>query len=92
MAEAHGLHACVAMGNTQALVVVRDAKHESAWRDAHVARTMLDMIAWLEGTAAAAVTVVLEGELARDHELAMFLRETYPAASVVAGPARDPSR
>ena len=45
---------------------------------------MLDMIGWLERTEAARVTVVLDGDFARDAELASFLRETYPTADVVA--------
>lgn len=47
-------------------------------------RTMLDMIACLERAGSALVTVILGGDYARDHELASFLRETYPTVDVVA--------
>ena len=72
------------MGNRQSLVVVKDVSEATSWRDAHVVRTMLDMIECLERLGAALVTVILGGEYARDRELAMFLRETYPTVDVVA--------
>ena len=73
----------------EALVVVNDASMPSAWRAAHVVRTMLDMIEWLERAANAVVTVVLGGDYAADHELVTFLRETYPSAQVVAAHALE---
>lgn len=72
------------MGNQHSLVVVNDASQAASWRDAHVVRTMLDMIAWLERAGSALVTVILGGTFARDLELASFLRETYPSADIVA--------
>jgi hypothetical protein len=72
------------MGNRQSLVVVKDVSEATSWRDAHVVRTMLDMIEWLERFGAALVTVILGGDYARDRELAVFLRETYPTVDVVA--------
>ena len=78
------LHATRAMGNRRALVVMREVRGEPAWNGADIACTMLDMIGWLERTRAALVTVVLDGEYARDTELTSFLRETYPSADVVA--------
>lgn len=75
------------MGNRRALVVMRDVDREPAWNGADVARTMLDMIGWLERMRAALVTVVLDGDFAHDAELASFLRETYPTADVVAATA-----
>ena len=75
----------------QALVVVNDANLAPPWRDAHVVRTMLDMITWLEHATAKLVTVILCGDYARDRELVAFLRETYPAAQLVlAGSRRTP--
>jgi hypothetical protein len=73
----------------QALVVVNDANLAPSWRDAHVVRTMLEMIAWLEHATTKFVTVILGGEYAWDREIIGFLRETYPAAQLVlAGPRR----
>lgn len=72
------------MGERQSLVVVNDASMAGSWRNAHVVRTMLDMIAWLERAGEMLVTVVLGGTFARDTELALFLRETYPSVDVVA--------
>lgn len=72
------------MGNRQSLVVVKDESLAASWRGAHVVRTMLDMIACLERAGSALVTVILGGDYARDHELASFLRETYPTVDVVA--------
>ena len=71
----------------QALVVLPDAFRDTAWRDADVVGTMLDMIAWLERKGSAVVTVVLDGSFGRDREIASFLREAYPKANVVAGVA-----
>jgi hypothetical protein len=71
----------------QALVVVNDANLAPSCRDAHVVRTMLEMIAWLEHATTKFVTVILGGEYARDREIIGFLRETYPAAQLfLAGP------
>jgi hypothetical protein len=67
----------------QALVVVNDANLAPSWRDAHVVRTMLDMIAWLERATAKVITVILGGDYAGDHEIIGFLRETYPTAQLV---------
>jgi hypothetical protein len=75
------------MGERQSLVVVNDASMAWSWRNAHVVRTMLDMIAWLERAGEMLVTVVLGGTFARDTELASFLRETYPSVDVVASTA-----
>lgn len=75
------------MGNRRSLVVVREPRVEPAWNGADVACTMLDMIGWLERMRAALVTVVLDGEFARDAELASFLREAYPSADIVAATA-----
>ena len=75
------------MGNRRSLVVVREVRGEPSWNGADIALTMLDMISWLERTRAALVTVVLDGEFARDSELTSFLRETYPGADVVAATA-----
>jgi len=72
------------MGNRRSLVVVREVRAQPTWNGADIACTMLDMIGWLERTEAARVTVVLDGDFARDAELASFLRETYPTADVVA--------
>ena len=72
------------MGNQQSLVVAKDASQVGSWRDAHVVRTMLDMIECLERAGSSLVTVVLGGEYARDLEITAFLRETYPAVDVVA--------
>lgn len=69
----------------EALVVVNDASVTSSWRSAHVVRTMLDMIEWLERAANSFVTVVLSGAYAEDDELVRFLREAYPSAQVLAG-------
>ena len=66
---------------------MREVRGEPTWNGADVACTMLDMIGWLERTRAALVTVVLDGEFARDAELASFLRETYPSADVIAATA-----
>jgi hypothetical protein len=65
-------------------VVVDDANLAASWRDAHVVRTMLDMISCLERAGSALVTVVLGGAFARDLEIAGFLRANYPAVDVVA--------
>jgi hypothetical protein len=72
------------MGDTQSLVVANDASLAASWRNAHVVRTMLDMISCLESAGSSLVTVVLGGEFADDLEIAGFLRETYPAVNVVA--------
>lgn len=72
------------MGETQALVVMPNARRDTAWRGADVVGTMLDMIAWLERAGSMLVTVVLDGDFARDRELTGFLREAYPKATVVA--------
>lgn len=69
----------------ESLVVVNDANLAFVWRARHVVRTMLDMIEWLERAATSLVTIVLGGDYANDRELVRFLRETYPAARVVAG-------
>ncbi len=87
MAEARTLHARTVMGETQALVVMPDARRDTAWRGADVVGTMLDMIAWLERAGSMLVTVVLDGDFARDRELTSFLREVYPKATVVAAEA-----
>ena len=81
------MHAPPGMGNRRSLVVMRDVGREPTWNGADIAWTMLDMIGWLERTRAAVVTVVLDGDFARDAELASFLRETYPTADVVAATA-----
>lgn len=75
------------MGETQALVVMPDARGDTAWRGADVVGTMLDMIAWLERAGSMFVTVVLDGAFARDRELTRFLRDAYPRATVVAAEA-----
>lgn len=75
------------MGEMQALVVMPDARRDTAWRGADVVGTMLDMIAWLERAGSRLVTVVLDGDFARNSELASFLREVYPKATVVAAQA-----
>jgi hypothetical protein len=75
------------MGETQALVVIQDAKRDTAWRGADVVGTMLDMVAWLERAGSRFVTVILDGDFARDRELSSFLREVYPKAVVVAAEA-----
>jgi hypothetical protein len=72
------------MGDQQSLVVVNDTSQAVSWRNAHVVRTMLDMISCLESAGSSLVTVVLGGDFARDLEIAGFLRETYPAVTVVA--------
>ena len=71
------------MGDSQALVVANDASVASPWRNAHVVRTMLHMIAWLDAAAAATTVVVLGGDYARDPAIANVLRETYPSTNVV---------
>jgi hypothetical protein len=69
------------------LVVVNDVSLAPSGRDAHVVRTMLEMIAWLEHATTKFVTVILGGDYAWDHEVIGFLLETYPAAQLVlAGP------
>jgi hypothetical protein len=73
----------------QALVVVNDANLAPSWRDAHVVRTMLDMIAWLERATASFVTVILGGDYAGDREIIGFLRETYPTARLVLDGSRE---
>lgn len=51
--------------------------------NAHIVRTMLDMVTWLEHAGESIVTVFLGGEFARDCEVATFLRETYPSVDLV---------
>jgi len=74
--------------NRELLVVARDAGIASTWGGAHIARTMLDMIAWLERAGSAAVTLILRGEYAADTAIARFLRETYPSVDVVVSHGR----
>jgi hypothetical protein len=72
------------MGEHQSLVVVNDPSQAESWRDAHVVRTMLDMISCLERAGSSLVTVILGGDFASDLELAGFLRETYPTVDIIA--------
>lgn len=71
------------MVDRQSLVVADDANLAASGRDAHVVRTMLDMISCLERVGSRVVTVILRGHFARDLEIAGFLRETYPTVEVV---------
>lgn len=68
------------MSQRQALMVTTgDVSSGSA----HIVRTMLDMVTWLEHAGESLVTVFLGGEFARDREVATFLRETYPSVDLV---------
>lgn len=58
---------------------------------AHVVRTMLDMVAWLERAGEAIGTVFLGGEFARDREVAAFLREAYPDVDLVVAGSNAPA-
>ena len=79
------------MGQRTALVVTTaDTSIAATWRDAPVARTLLDMITFLERAGAALFTVVLGGDFARDREISMFLRETYPDVDIVIAAGRTP--
>lgn len=68
------------MSSRQSLVVTTG---EVSVGNAHVVRTMLDMIAWLERAGETIATVFLGGEFARDREVALFLRETYPSVELI---------
>lgn len=70
------------------LVVANDPSSASTWGGAHIARTMLDMVAWLERAGSVAVTLILRGEYARDSAIAAFVRETYPRVDVVVSHAK----
>ena len=45
--------------------------------------TLLDMVTRIERFGERISTVILRGEFARDHQVAAFLRESYPSLSVV---------
>jgi hypothetical protein len=72
------------MGERTALVVTTtDASVATTWRNSPIVRTLLDMITFLERAGAAIYAVVLGGDFARDREITLFLRETYPGLDVV---------
>jgi hypothetical protein len=71
----------------QAFVVTKDVGTAS---NAHVIRTMLDMVAYLERRGESIVSLVLDGEFARDHEIVAFLYEAYPSINIVTSASDQP--